>query len=176
MTKLCQTLIVRKGRILLGTWKKGPFAGRITGLLGKTKFDDQTPEQVAQRQCLELAEVCVDPNLVSRRALFAFLEKDADHPSAKDMGSAYVEHQLIYNADLAEFIGGIELGKPQETDDFKPKWYSIDKLPFKDMPEDDEWWYPRVLQNKECSKRERLLGEFIFQGSELTNHSVQSVS
>ena len=63
-----------------------------------------------------------------------------------------------------------------ETDDFVPKWYPLDKLPYKDMPEDDEWWYPRVLQNKECNKRERLLGEFTFQGSELDSHSVQSVS
>lgn len=176
MTKLCQTLIVRKGRILLGTWKKGPFAGRVTGLLGKTKFDAETPEQVAKRQCFELAEVNVEPSLVSRRALFAFLEKDAEHPSAQDMGNTYVEHQLIYNADLAEYVGANPLGKPKETDDFVPKWYPLDKLPYKDMPEDDEWWYPRVLQNKECNKRERLLGEFTFQGSELDSHSVQSVT
>ena len=56
MTKLCQTLILRKGRVLLGTWKKGPFAGRVTGLIGKSKNSSETPEMVAKRQCTDLAQ------------------------------------------------------------------------------------------------------------------------
>jgi 8-oxo-dGTP diphosphatase len=171
MTKLCQTLIVRKGRVLLGTWKKGPFAGRVTGLLGKAKFDQETPEMVSQRKCLELAQVTIDPRLVSRRALFAFIENDKDHPSARSLGEEYVETQLIYNADVAELVGGVALGKPTETDEFVPKWYALDKLPFKDMPEDDEWWYPRVLEDQE-----RLFGEFVFIGSALQSHEVKSVT
>ena len=157
--------------MLLGTWKKGPFAGRVTGLLGKAKFDQETPEMVSQRKCLELAQVTIDPRLVSRRALFAFIENDKDHPSARSLGEEYVETQLIYNADVAELVGGVALGKPTETDEFVPKWYALDKLPFKDMPEDDEWWYPRVLEDQE-----RLFGEFVFIGSALQSHEVKSVT
>ena len=157
--------------LLTGTWKKGPFAGRVTGLLGKAKFDQETPEMVSQRKCLELAQVTIDPRLVSRRALFAFIENDKDHPSARSLGEEYVETQLIYNADVAELVGGVALGKPTETDEFVPKWYALDKLPFKDMPEDDEWWYPRVLEDQE-----RLFGEFVFIGSALQSHEVKSVT
>ena len=180
MTKLCQTLILRKGRVLLGTWKKGPFAGRVTGLLGKAKTEDETPEMVSQRKCQELAQVHINPQLVSRRALFAFVEQDTAHPSAQSLGEAYVETQLLYNADLAEAAGAAPLGKPVETDEFIPKWYALDKLPFKDMPEDDEWWYPRVLPDASdasdaSDEEERLFGEFVFVGSELKSHEVKSV-
>jgi hypothetical protein len=180
MTKLCQTLILRKGRVLLGTWKKGPFAGRVTGLLGKASCDDETPEMVSERKSLELANVTVHPQLVSRRAMFTFVEEDTEHPSAKACGEAYVETQLVYDADLVESIGGPLLGKPEETDEFVPKWYALNKLPFKNMPEDDEWWYPRVLgineDEDDNNEQERLFGEFVFIGSELQSHEVKSVS
>ena len=179
MTKLCQTLILRKGRVLLGTWKKGPFAGRVTGLIGKSKDSKETPEMVAKRQCTDLAQVNINPSLVSRRALFAFLETDQNHDVAQDLGEAYVETQLLYDADLAEYMGAEPLGKPQETEEFTPRWYAVDKLPFKNMPEDDEWWYPRVLPFDEKTDEkggERLFGEFTFVGEELTNHEVKSIT
>jgi len=39
-------------------------------------------------------------------------------------------------------------GDPQETEEMKPKWFSINKIPFESMWPDDIYWLPHVLDKK----------------------------
>ena len=47
-------------------------------------------------------------------------------------------------------------GEPEETEEMRPQWYNLDKLPYEKMWSDDIHWLPRVL------KGERLEGELYF--------------
>lgn len=38
-------------------------------------------------------------------------------------------------------------GNPTETEEMKPKWFSIPEIPFKEMWSDDIFWLPKVLNN-----------------------------
>ena len=47
-------------------------------------------------------------------------------------------------------------GEPFESDEMKPQWFEIDKLPFFSMWDDDPYWLPLVLEGK------KITGEFWF--------------
>lgn len=37
-------------------------------------------------------------------------------------------------------------GQPAETEEMKPKWFSVSEIPFKEMWPDDVFWLPKVLE------------------------------
>jgi 8-oxo-dGTP pyrophosphatase MutT (NUDIX family) len=63
-------------------------------------------------------------------------------------------------------------GEPTESDEMRPQWYPIDRLPFGAMWIDDPHWLPLVLAGK------RVKGKFTFteRGDELLAHEVSILS
>jgi hypothetical protein len=39
-------------------------------------------------------------------------------------------------------------GEPIETEEMKPKWFDIAKIPYDQMWEDDKYWLPEVINGK----------------------------
>lgn len=48
-------------------------------------------------------------------------------------------------------------GEPTETDEMRPQWFELDKIPFEKMWGDDVHWYPLFL------RREKFAGMFALQ-------------
>ena len=174
---LAQTLILRGSRVLLGRWKTGAFAGRVTGPLGEYP-GAPSPAAAATQAVAACADIRLDERLLSCRALFKFVELDSTHTAAASLGTAYEEFQFIYDADLANTLrdaypelGIPELGEPYETDIYIPHWHCVDALPFPEMPEDDVEWYNRVIVDGE-----KLTGTFNFDGETLISHELVTVA
>jgi len=49
-------------------------------------------------------------------------------------------------------------GEPEETEEMKPQWFDVNKLPWGDMWKDDPIWYPLFLEGKNFE------GNFLFDG------------
>lgn len=70
MTFLVQTLVLREGRVLLGRWRRGPFAKRVTGLLGSAL--GPSLEAAAATVCEPYLKV--EPQRLRLRGIFRFQE------------------------------------------------------------------------------------------------------
>jgi len=47
-------------------------------------------------------------------------------------------------------------GEPVETEEMRPKWFNLMKIPFDKMWDDDKYWLPHILENK------KLKAKFVF--------------
>ncbi len=133
---LVQTIIIDtvNNKVLLGFHKSGPDAGHYTGLLGyPSKGEDL--ETAAIRLAAEQAGVIIE-NL-KLRTINTF---NAD---------GLCEEEYDYYCESFT-------GEPVETETIRPEWFALDAIPYKQMPADDEVWYPPFLQGK------LLRGEFNF--------------
>mmetsp|Transcript_3842 Transcript_3842/g.8694 ORF Transcript_3842/g.8694 Transcript_3842/m.8694 type:complete len:313 (+) Transcript_3842:127-1065(+) len=172
---LVQTLITHQGKVLLGRWRSGSLAGRVTGLLGQASVPDVQhrfqPEIAAIGVCRDLlgADVVanVDPRRLRRRGLFSFKENDVSTGVAAELGETYVEHQLVLKL-TSEEAQGLNLA-PSES--FEPiGWFERGSVPFKEMPEDDEVWYDSVVFDDKT-----IRGSFVFNGTKLLEHQLEDV-
>lgn len=81
-----------------------------------------------------------------------------------------------------EFVGETELldvhvfraddfkGEPAESEEMRPQWFDLEKIPFSEMWADDIMWFPMLLQNK------KFVGYFKFQGHDvILSHTLQEV-
>jgi len=58
-------------------------------------------------------------------------------------------------------------GKPEESEEMKPQWFEIDKIPYEKMWVDDKYWLPYVIKGK------KVIGTFVFgKEKELIGYSV----
>jgi len=44
-------------------------------------------------------------------------------------------------------------GEPVETEEMRPQWFDLDKIPFADMWADDPYWFPLFLEKKKFRGR-----------------------
>lgn len=44
-------------------------------------------------------------------------------------------------------------GEPQESEEMKPEWFSVDKIPFNKMWDGDKYWYPLYLAGRKFHGR-----------------------
>ena len=58
-------------------------------------------------------------------------------------------------------------GEPTESEEMKPQWFHVDKIPFEKMWSDDKHWMPLFLDGK------KFKGRFLF-GNEKTNDIIDS--
>lgn len=62
-------------------------------------------------------------------------------------------------------------GEPAETDEMAPQWFAINKIPYEQMWQDDEFWLPQVLSGA------KAVGKFTFDATDrLLTHSVDIVA
>jgi 8-oxo-dGTP diphosphatase/2-hydroxy-dATP diphosphatase len=61
-------------------------------------------------------------------------------------------------------------GQPKETEEMKPEWFDVDKIPFDRMWPDDKYWLPFLLAGK------KFKGEFLFdQNDRVLNYNLQKI-
>lgn len=119
--------LLRPGEILLAMKKRGFGTGHYNGVGGKIE-PGETPEQAMIRECEE--EIEVTPTTYEKVAEITFNEIHGQE--RKDV----LAH--VYTATDWE-------GKPTETDEMAPEWFSISKIPYDQMWADDPYWLPQIL-------------------------------
>jgi len=147
--------LIKENQILLAMKKRGFGVGKWNGVGGKVK-DDENIKQAVQRETWE--EIGVKPTEFKKVAVLDFLFPE----SPKDIN---------WNQRVNVFLVDKWKGEPIESEEMKPQWFAIDKIPFTSMWSDDFLWLPRVLQG------EVLKGKFIFAQDQETikNHSIRAI-
>jgi len=127
-TTLC--LLKKDDKILLAMKKKGFGEGKYNGVGGKLK-ENETPEEAMIRETEE--EIFVTPTKYEKVGYISF---DEVYKGEKINLSFHL--YLVYEW----------YGEPTESDEMKPEWFDIDKIPYDKMFPDDKYWLPLILEGK----------------------------
>ncbi|MFA7689080.1 MAG: 8-oxo-dGTP diphosphatase [Bacilli bacterium] len=132
MKKMQTTLLLlrKDNKILLAMKKKGFGEGKYNGVGGKIE-PNETPEEGMIRESKE--EIFITPTEYYKVGTIEFME-------------CYKGEKL--NLTFHLFIATNWDGTPTESDEVKPKWFDIDKIPYNKMFPDDKYWLPYVLEGK----------------------------
>ncbi|MCH7604386.1 8-oxo-dGTP diphosphatase [Patescibacteria group bacterium] len=138
MRKVLTLCIIHKeDRVLLGMKKKGFGEGRWNGFGGKVE-EAESIEEAMQREVQE--EVGLVLKDFEKRGVLEF----------EFQGDPTILEVHIYKAEEFE-------GEPVESEEMRPKWFSVDDIPFNTMWPDDKYWFPLFLEGK------NFKGKFLFQ-------------
>lgn len=140
LRKVTLCLIIDNGKILLAMKKRGFGAGLWNGYGGK-QVPGESIEETARRETKE--EIGIDVIDMQRVGTLNFFFDDAP----KDQN---------WNQQVAVFIIKNWKGDPVESEEMKPRWFDLDKIPYTSMWEDDKHWLPEVIKGK------KVIGTFIF--------------
>lgn len=117
----------RENELLLAMKKRGHGVGKWNGTGGKLE-PGETPLQAAIRETQE--EIGVTPVLPELVGELHFLDlPDVDH------------YCHIFVATKWE-------GEPEESEEMRPQWFTLDSIPYSDMWPDDKLWLPLLLDGK----------------------------
>jgi 8-oxo-dGTP diphosphatase/2-hydroxy-dATP diphosphatase len=149
-SKQTLTIIQTNKKILLGMKKRGFGQGKWNGFGGKVKKGESL-KKAAIREMLEEATVKITRLNKIGILNFGWVEKD--------------EKVEVHIFKAKEY-----LGKPQETEEMKPRWFPVYKIPFQKMWSDDKYWFKYFLNNK------KFKGKFIFdQNDRIVSHELEKV-
>jgi 8-oxo-dGTP diphosphatase len=130
-----------KGEVLLIRKKRGLGQGKINGPGGKMD-PGETPEQCAVRETQEeLGVTALNP---------------VKH------GELWFDFTDGLKMRVHVFLALSHEGEAYETDEAVPLWTRLDKLPFDEMWEDDQFWLKELLV-----ERARFTGRFRFDGEKM---------
>lgn len=129
-------MIHQHPRILLGMKKRGFGAGRWNGFGGKVEKGESI-EKSARREVKEEAGIEIED--LNKVGIIEFQFRD---------DSKILEVHIFKSENF--------LGKPQESEEMKPQWFHINKIPFEKMWPDDVYWIPMFLKGK------KFRGKFLF--------------
>lgn len=148
--------LVKEDKILLAMKKRGFGKGKWNGIGGKVK-EGENVEQALVRETFE--EIGVKPMNFKKVAVLDFLFPEAPE-------------DINWNQQVNVFLVEEWEGEPTESEEMKPQWFSVDKLPFESMWNDDPLWLPRVL------KGEILKCEFTFASDQETikNYAIKKAT
>lgn len=143
-------LLRRDNEILLAMKKRGFGEGKWNGVGGKLEAGE-TVEQALLRETRE--EINVVPMSYHQVAELDFIQdSESDAPW----------HMYVYAYICDEWQG-----EPSESEEMTPKWYALDKIPYADMWQDDQYWLPMVLTG------DKVTGMFTFDSADnLISHNV----
>lgn len=136
--------------MLLGMKKRGFGAGWWNGFGGKIK-EGESLIDAAKREVKE--------------------ESGLDVLSLEEQGVLDFEYSDTQTLHTTHIFSCKEFeGSPQETEEMRPRWFSVDEIPYEDMWPDDKYWFPLLLAGKKFS------GTFVFQGTDtITRHSLHEL-
>lgn len=123
--KVTNVFLVRDNQVCLGMKKRGFGVGLWNGTGGKVSEGESSCE-AAKREAREEFGVGLNELIDKGNILFIFkdgLEVDCDIYLCKDWS-----------------------GEVSESEEMKPEWFEIDKLPLNTMWETDRTWLPVVLK------------------------------
>jgi 8-oxo-dGTP diphosphatase len=132
--------VVKGGEILLIHKKRGLGAGKINGPGGRID-PGETPRDCAVRETRE--ELRITPVGVRDCGQLRFQFVDG-----------LSIHGFVFTAEGYE-------GQPQETEEARPFWVPLDRIPFERMWADDRLWFPHMLAGRHFE------GRFLFDDDEL---------
>ena len=139
--------VQKDDQVLLGKKKKGFGAGKWNGFGGKVE-QGESIEGAAIRELKE--ESGLEAEVIKRGELtFRFIDKPE------------------WDQVVHVFLATMWQGSPKESDEMRPKWTRIDRIPFNEMWADDVHWLPQVLRNKE------VVGTFLFECEELRDFLIE---
>lgn len=128
-----------KNQILLAMKKRGFGEGKWNGAGGKVE-PGETIIAAASRELQEETGIQIPIEKMKAHGILHF------HFSSKPE----------WDQDVNIFISRGYIGGFEETEEMKPEWFDMDKIPYDDMWEDDIYWLPRVIEG------ERVEFEFYF--------------
>ncbi len=147
-TTLC--LVYDHPKILLGFKKRDFGRGRWNGYGGKLEAGETLEENVIR----EMREECgLTPTKFRQlgRLIFEFLH------------DGEIIEVNVFEVTAYE-------GEPVETEEMKPKWFDVKKIPWKQMWPDDEHWYDLFLAGK------KFEGHFLFKDHDrIIRHEVREI-
>lgn len=120
--------LIQGDQVLLGFKKTGFGKGNYVGIGGKIE-EGETIEQAAKREVFE--EVGVKVSTITARGTVA-----------------YYFPKESWNLKIHAFIATEWEGELRETEEIKPVWFPINKMPFDRMWDDAKYWIPRVLEGQ----------------------------
>lgn len=124
-------IIIQNWQILLGIKKRKFGKWKWNGPGGKLEVWE-TIEECMHRETFEEFGIYINTKTMKKVWVFDWINK------------ANQEQNHSVNIFLiTEFTG-----TPVESEEMKPEWFDIDKIPYKQMWEDDEIWLPRVLRGE----------------------------
>jgi ADP-ribose pyrophosphatase YjhB (NUDIX family) len=151
MAQIATLLFLLQGQeICLAMKKKGFGQGRWNGVGGKQEKGESIAE-TAIRETYE--EIGVRLGDLKRVAVLDFKFEGAP---------AWDQQVHVYLARSWE-------GSPTESDEARPAWFAIDRIPFDQMWEDERVWLPSVLAGQ------FVKGRFLFDSRQrMVSHSVET--
>jgi 8-oxo-dGTP diphosphatase / 2-hydroxy-dATP diphosphatase len=136
--KMMTLVVVCDGeRLLLGMKKRGFSEGRWNGFGGKVD-NTETIEEAAKRELQE--ESGLVANELHKAGMLSFSFKE----------------NITETLEVHVFKVTAYSGEPQETEEMKPEWFSLDAVPFSQMWSDDEYWFPFFIDDR------LFKGKFLF--------------
>jgi len=117
--------------ICLAMKKRGFGQGRWNGSGGKVHAEEnETVEDAAKREAKE--EINIEADELIKMAELAF----------------YFPHNPLWNQLVHVYFVEKWQGEPAESEEMRPAWFSINKLPYQEMWADDIFWLSEVLEGK----------------------------
>ena len=140
--------------ICLAQKKRGFGVNRFNGAGGKVKDDqNESVEAAAKRETLEEINVQV-----------VNMYKVAEH-------CFYFPNNPEWDQFVHVYFSETWNGDPSESEEMKPKWFSLSELPYDKMWPDDIHWLPKVINGH------YVKGTFVFgRNDEIIEHHLEIVN
>lgn len=135
MMRATLVYVFRDGEVLLGMKKVRFGKGRWNGFGGKVK-NGEAPREAAVREMKEEAGLTVT--------------------LADPLGTITFYNSSKGDITVSVFATDVFTGEPTESEEMRPQWFPLDKVPFDQMWDDDKLWYPYLF------KRQPFRAEFWF--------------
>lgn len=126
-TTLCFPVVGTPPRkVLLGLKKRGIGTGKYYGFGGKVESDEQV-EDAVMRELEEESGLVIVKTALENKGFIEFLPQ--------------FSRAHLYVVKKWE-------GEPHETDEMKPEWFEIERIPYESMWRTDREWMPMLLAGK----------------------------
>lgn len=137
--------LLKDDQILLAMKKRDFGKDLWNGVGGKLK-GEETKEEAIVRETKEEIGVTIDPTNLFHHGDLAF-----EFPTKPEWGM-----------NVSVFSIKTWTGEPTESEEMKPEWFPVTKLPYDQMWWDDKIWLPKLIEGKKFS------GKFVFGDDEKT--------